>query len=68
MVLFRFEAVLEKKTVFVVVASETEEKAFQLAEREIERNYLKLPIIKELSLVEKKTIGSGTGFVVDMNE
>lgn len=67
MILFRFEAVLEDRTVYVVVASETEEKAFQLAEREIERNYLKLPIINELSLVEKKAIGNGTGFVVDMN-
>ncbi|WP_078552980.1 DUF3906 family protein [Bacillus alkalicellulosilyticus] len=64
MFLFKFEAIINNTDVFVVVAAKDDESAFRLAEIEIERNYMKLPEIKEISMVEKKPIKKGTGFVL----
>ena len=64
MELYRFEALVDGNLTFIVVAATSEEKAFELAEREIEKSYIKLPVIKELSLLEKKKIGQGTAYVL----
>ncbi|OLO42785.1 hypothetical protein BTR23_01940 [Alkalihalophilus pseudofirmus] len=64
MYLFRFEVTLEDTVVTVIVAAKEEEAAFNLAEIEVEKEYLKLPKIKEVVLVEKKPVRTGTGFMV----
>lgn len=54
--LYRFEAVLENSIVpiVVVVVAESEEKAFKMAEIELEKHFLPLPEVKEIALFEKK--------------
>lgn len=63
--LFHFKVVVNGQELTVIVAAETDQQAFKRAEIEIEKNFLKLPEIKEIVLVERKKITSiGTAFVV----
>jgi hypothetical protein len=62
--LYRFEAVLANSVVPVVVVAQSEEQAFKLAEIELEKYFLPLPEVKELSLYEKKKIRKGAAFVI----
>ncbi|QWU44291.1 MULTISPECIES: DUF3906 family protein [Bacillus] len=62
--LYRFEAVLANSVVPIVVVAQSEEHAFKLAEIELEKYFLPLPEVKELSLYEKKKIRKGAAFVI----
>ncbi|MFD6506765.1 MULTISPECIES: DUF3906 family protein [Bacillus] len=62
--LYRFEAVLANSVVPIVVVAQSEEHAFKLAEIELEKHFLPLPEVKEISLFEKKKIRKGAAFVV----
>lgn len=63
--LYRFEAVLVSDIVpIVVVVAQSEEQAFKLAEIELEKHFLPLPEVKEISLFEKKKIRKGAAFVI----
>lgn len=64
MELYRFEAVLANNIVLIVVVAQSEEQAFKLAEIELEKHFLPLPEVKEISLFEKKKIRKGAAFVV----
>lgn len=52
--LYRFEAVLVSDIVPIVVVAQSEEQAFKLAEIELEKHFLPLPEVKEISLFEKR--------------
>lgn len=52
--LYRFEAVLVNSIVPIVVVAQSEEQAFKLAEIELEKHFLPLPEVKEISLFEKR--------------
>ncbi|KIV76604.1 DUF3906 family protein [Bacillus mycoides] len=62
--LYRFEAVLVNSVVPIVVVAQSEEQAFKLAEIELEKHFLPLPEVKEISLFEKKKIRKGAAFVI----
>ncbi|MGG0726948.1 DUF3906 family protein [Bacillus paramycoides] len=62
--LYRFEAVLVNGVVPIVVVAQSEEQAFKLAEIELEKYFLPLPEVKEISLYEKKKIQKGAAFVI----
>ncbi|EJQ09083.1 DUF3906 domain-containing protein [Bacillus cereus] len=62
--LYRFEAVLANSVVPIVVVAQSEEQAFKLAEIELEKHFLPLPEVKEISLFEKKKIRKGAAFVI----
>ncbi|MDA2182364.1 DUF3906 family protein [Bacillus cereus] len=62
--LYRFEAVLVSDIVPIVVIAQSEEQAFKLAEIELEKHFLPLPEVKEISLFEKKKIRKGAAFVI----
>lgn len=57
--LYRFEAVLVNSVVPIVVVAQSEEQAFKLAEIELEKYFLPLPEVKELSLYEKRRFEKG---------
>lgn len=53
----------------VVVCAESDEKAFTLVEIEIEKEFLKLPEIKEIVLTERKKVTpKGVAFVMTITE
>lgn len=63
--LYHFKVFVDSGEITVIVAAENDEQAFIRAELEVEANYLKLPVIKEIVLHERKKITSkGTAFVV----
>ncbi|MCL7747132.1 DUF3906 family protein [Halalkalibacter alkaliphilus] len=63
--LYRFDVEIEERgNVTVVVVAANEESAFSTAEQEVEKNYLKLPIITSITLQEKKPVGKTAGFVI----
>ncbi|UNP77640.1 DUF3906 family protein [Bacillus nitratireducens] len=62
--LYRFEAVLVNSIVPIVVVAQSEEQAFKLAEIELEKHFLPLPEVREISLFEKKKIRKGAAFVI----
>ncbi|PEM47554.1 DUF3906 family protein [Bacillus wiedmannii] len=62
--LYRFEAVLVNSIVPIIVVAQSEEQAFKLAEIELEKHFLPLPEVKEISLFEKKKIQKGAAFVI----
>ncbi|EEK79717.1 DUF3906 domain-containing protein [Bacillus cereus] len=62
--LYRFEAILANNIVPIVVVAQSEEQAFKLAEIELEKHFLPLPEIKEISLFEKKKIRKSAAFVI----
>ncbi|MGE7882420.1 DUF3906 family protein [Bacillus sp. NPDC094077] len=62
--LYRFEAVLANNIVPIVVVAQSEEQAFKLAEIELEKHFLPLPEVKEISLFEKKKVRKSAAFVI----
>lgn len=54
--LYRFIVTIAHKEVPIVAAAESEDQAFQVAEREIAHQLLKKPVITDFALVEKKII------------
>ncbi|QRG66255.1 DUF3906 family protein [Brevibacillus choshinensis] len=65
--LYKLEAVLEGgRLLTAVVLAKSDERAFITAENNILRHTVAPPVIKELSLVEKKPIGrQGVGYVIE---
>ncbi|WP_341356420.1 DUF3906 family protein [Rossellomorea sp. y25] len=67
--LYRFEVTTHDFVTIVVVAAESDEKAFDLVEIELEKYFLKKPDVVDISLYEKRRIrGNGAGFVLHEQE
>lgn len=66
MTLYRFEAIVEGKEVALVVAAQSEEEAFQFADIELEKYFLKVPQVDDLSMNELKKIRSGVSYVIEI--
>ncbi|GIP46980.1 hypothetical protein J53TS2_05710 [Paenibacillus sp. J53TS2] len=64
MYLYRLEAETSAGAFVIVIATEEEEKAFAAAEGHLQRQVLPAPAVTELSIVEKKRIAPGAGYVV----
>jgi hypothetical protein len=62
--LYRFEVTAYDDTIYVVIAAKDDEQAFRLVEVELEKHFLKVPDIIDISLHEKKPIRHGGGFVI----
>jgi hypothetical protein len=64
--LYRLRAEVEgNKTYHVIVLSPSEEKAFDQAEKELERYTIATPKVTEWALEEKKRVRSGAGYVIE---
>lgn len=65
MELYRFIVTTEQGETAIVVAADSEERAFRVADREIDHQLLKKPVINDLALVEKKNITkNGAGYLI----
>jgi hypothetical protein len=65
--LYKLEAVLaDNRLLTVVVAAQSDEKAFSSAENNLLRHTIAPPRIQQLSLVEKKPlVRNGVGYVIE---
>jgi hypothetical protein len=67
--LYRFEVTLKNhEVIHVIIAAKDDEDAFRLVDVEIEKHFLKIPDIQNVSLYEKKKIRNGNGFVLSLQE
>ncbi|MFF2290693.1 DUF3906 family protein [Peribacillus butanolivorans] len=62
--LYRFEVAIKEELIHVIIAADSDEKAFQLVDIELEKRFLKMPEVDDISLYEKRKIKNGTGFVL----
>jgi hypothetical protein len=67
MFLYRIELVLETQTVYLVVAAETDEKAFDYIEPHLVKHFIHNPVVKEAALVEKRRLDKGAGYIIETN-
>ncbi|MCK8489811.1 DUF3906 family protein [Paenibacillus sp. MBLB2552] len=64
MYLYRLEAETSAGPFVIIIAAEGEEQAFSAAEGHLQRQMLPAPAVTELTIVEKKRIAPGAGYVV----
>ncbi|WP_018750476.1 DUF3906 family protein [Paenibacillus sanguinis] len=64
MYLYRLEAETSAGWLAIVIAAEGEEQAFAAAEEHMQRHFLPTPEVLELTIVEKKRITLGAGYVI----
>ncbi|MBK5441901.1 MULTISPECIES: DUF3906 family protein [unclassified Peribacillus] len=62
--LYRFEVTIKEELIHVIIAADSDEKAFQLVDIELEKRFLKMPEVDDISLYEKRKINYGTGYVL----
>ncbi|MGG6313443.1 DUF3906 family protein [Paenibacillus macerans] len=64
MYLYRLESETSAGPLAIVIAAEGEERAFAAAEEHLQRHFLPAPEVIELTIVEKKRITPGVGYVI----
>ncbi|MGM7682303.1 DUF3906 family protein [Cytobacillus sp. Hm23] len=62
--LYKFEVKINEEVVDVVIASKSDDEAFRYVEIELEKHFLSMPDIDDITLYEKKIIRNGSGFVL----
>lgn len=62
--LYRFQAETTCGEYTIIAAAPNEQSAFEIAEREHEKHFLKLPEIEAITLYELKKVRSGNAFVI----
>ncbi|ASS96908.1 MULTISPECIES: DUF3906 family protein [Peribacillus] len=62
--LYRFEVTIKEKPIHVIIVADSDEKAFELVDIELEKHFLKMPEVDDISLYEKRKIKNGAGFVL----
>jgi hypothetical protein len=67
MYLYKIEIVLETQTVYLIVAAETDEKAFDHVESHLVRHFIHNPVAQETVIIEKKRLDKGAGYIIETN-
>lgn len=65
MYLYRMEVLSDQGKLVVITAAEDEEKAFHAVDEHVERHFLAMPDIREVTLLEKKRLTPGTAYVIE---
>jgi hypothetical protein len=65
MFMYRIEIELSDQLVYFIVLSESDEKAFSYAEEYLVRHFIAKPVVKQLSIVEKKRVQAGSGYLLE---
>jgi hypothetical protein len=68
MYLYRFLVKTKEKEIPVIIAAENDLKAFEQVDVELEKFYLKVLDIEDITLYEKKKIRKSAGFVIDESD
>lgn len=65
--LYKLELVLETQTVYLLVVAESEEKAFGYIDEHLAFHFVKRPEVKEASIIQKKSLRAGQGYIIETN-
>jgi hypothetical protein len=68
MFLYKIELVLEAQTVYLIVAAENDEKAFDYVEPHLSKHFFHNPLVKEAAIIEKRRLDKGAGYVIETKE
>ncbi|QHT63838.1 DUF3906 family protein [Paenibacillus lycopersici] len=64
MFLYKIEIEMEEATGHLIILAETDEKAFEAVDSQLERHYVKMPVLKSAAIVEKKRTSAGAGYFI----
>ncbi|MFD2671122.1 DUF3906 family protein [Marinicrinis sediminis] len=65
MYLYRIEATIAGALTVVIVIADSDEKAFDYAEQQLEKHFIAKPVVEELCVLEKKRMSAGNGYVIE---
>ncbi|WP_274652188.1 DUF3906 family protein [Paenibacillus humicola] len=65
LLLYKIEVQLEDKLIHLIIAADSDEKAFASVESHVARHFIRMPEIRSAAIVEKKRIEPGNGFVIE---
>lgn len=65
MFLYKLEIELTEQFVYMIVLEHSDEQAFEQAETQLIRHFIKPPETKSISIVEKKRVEKGSGYVIE---
>lgn len=65
MFLYKIEIELKEQLVYLLVIAESDEKAFSYVEGHLARHFIANPEVKETSIVEKKRVEKGSGYIIE---
>ncbi|MVO98511.1 DUF3906 family protein [Paenibacillus lutrae] len=65
MFLYKIEMELQEGLSYLIVAADSDEKAFEAVEGHLIRHFTVAPEVKEAAIVEKKRLNSGAGYVIE---
>lgn len=65
MFMYKLELTLEDREVVMIVIAENDQKAFDSVEASLARHYIKLPVLNEAVIIEKKRVEKGSAFIID---
>ncbi|NMO95384.1 DUF3906 family protein [Paenibacillus lemnae] len=68
MYLYRMEVTCDQGNLVVITAAENEEGAFKAVDEHVERHFLAMPDIQEVTMLEKKRMVSGTAYVIETGQ
>lgn len=51
--LYRFEVTIDEVPIHVIIVADSDERAFQFVDVELEKHFLKMPDVEDISLYEK---------------
>lgn len=65
MFLYKLEIDLGDRLVHLVVIADGDEQAFNAVEGHLARHFVKSPEVKEATIVEKKRVEKGAGYIIE---
>ncbi|CAM4059167.1 DUF3906 family protein [Paenibacillus alkaliterrae] len=65
MFLYKMEIELVDRMAYLVLLSDSDEKALNVVESHIQRHFIKMPEIRSIALLEKKRVENGNGYVIE---
>jgi hypothetical protein len=68
MFLYKIEIQLQGKLSYLILLSDSDEKAFAAVEGHVARHFIKTPELQSVAIVEKKRPELGTGYLIELEE
>jgi hypothetical protein len=65
--LYKIEIELAEQMIYLLVIAESDEKAFGYIDEHLAFHFVKRPEVKQASIVQKKTLRAGQGYVIETN-
>lgn len=65
MYLYKLEVELPNQLTYVIIVADSDEKAFEYVEPVVAKHFIATPEMTSVSIIEKKRIEKGNGYVIE---